>query len=109
MFLENIKKCACGVEHDRIPENHKFLKDPVLGGYYWNCSCKSTLFATPNMIVEKCDCLDCLDSDNPCSQDCDSDDLCAGCLDNKTESDEMEFDQDFVMGRLGGKNIGEIK
>lgn len=36
--------CSCGKIHTEIPENHQYLEDPDFGGYYWNCSCGSTLF-----------------------------------------------------------------
>jgi hypothetical protein len=38
---------ACGTctrVFDRVPDQFKFLGDPGLGGFYWECRCGSTLY-----------------------------------------------------------------
>jgi hypothetical protein len=39
-----IKVCACGKQHFVIPAGARFSADAVLGGYWFECACHSTLF-----------------------------------------------------------------
>jgi len=45
-----------------------------------------------------CDCDTCLESDTPCSQDCDSDNLCEGCFENKEAEKDRTFDEACALG-----------
>lgn len=39
------KKCGkCGKIHKGAPDHAQFFIDPDMGGFYWNCDCRSTLF-----------------------------------------------------------------
>lgn len=39
------KVCACcSRSFESVPNDAEFLVDPDLGGFYWNCSCGTTLF-----------------------------------------------------------------
>lgn len=46
MDAKNTKKTcgSCKKIHTRVPDNARFSSDPDMGGFYWECSCKSTLF-----------------------------------------------------------------
>lgn len=49
--MSTTKTCSCGKGHELIPADARHSDDPYLGGYYWECSCRSTLFA-PERRVE---------------------------------------------------------
>lgn len=51
MRLIQLKTCSCGRVHALIA-CYKFIDDPHLGGYYWECVCGSTMFARPDQVVE---------------------------------------------------------
>lgn len=44
MKLKLFKVCPCGVEHRTIPSTARYIKDEFFGGWYWECSCGSTIF-----------------------------------------------------------------
>lgn len=40
------KNCGkCGKLFAGVPSRAKFFEDPEMGGFYWECECKSTLFS----------------------------------------------------------------
>lgn len=39
-----IKECKCGIGYDKIPYTSKLNIDGHADGWFWNCSCGSTLF-----------------------------------------------------------------
>jgi hypothetical protein len=43
--LLEAKACSCGKVHEVVALDTKTLFDDELEGYYWECSCGSTLFA----------------------------------------------------------------
>lgn len=49
-----IKVCKCGKKHNTIPATAKYFKDDSeLSGWYWDCSCNSTLFVKENTDAEE--------------------------------------------------------
>lgn len=40
------KRCACGIFHEFLPSNAKYLSDQgsALQGWYFECACRPTLF-----------------------------------------------------------------
>ncbi len=42
--LSPSKICSCGKIHDHIPKTAILQEDEIIHGWFWNCSCKSTLF-----------------------------------------------------------------
>jgi len=44
-FLRIPKECACGCTWYLIPEDHSEAPHALLPGFYWDCSCGSTLVA----------------------------------------------------------------
>lgn len=51
-------------------------------------------------MSDACDCSDCVDSEGPCHQDCDSEGLCQGCMELAQERDEIQFEIDSAKGRI---------
>lgn len=49
-----------------------------------------------------CDCDDCLHSDNPCGNDCDSDadECCQGCQEAREGQEEQEFEFNCSIGKI---------
>lgn len=46
-----IRQCSCGKPHLKIPENAKFHdSDDSFAGYYFNCSCGSTIFVPKEKV-----------------------------------------------------------
>lgn len=95
------KVCGCGEVYDRLPEGTKLSDDEGCGGYYWNCSCNSTLFIPTKYIAEyvsqesACDCSQCTDSDRPCDNDCGE---CAGCKEAAYDRDTIRWMGYVAMG-----------
>jgi hypothetical protein len=52
------------------------------------------------MLVEICDCADCLDAENPCANDCDTGEECQGCQEASDYRAEAGFAIDCAVGRL---------
>lgn len=42
--MQIIKHCACGNNFVHVPSYAFFQNEGKFSGYFWNCSCKSTLF-----------------------------------------------------------------
>lgn len=36
--------CSCGKVHETIPASAVYQDDPYMGGWYFNCTCGSTMF-----------------------------------------------------------------
>lgn len=52
MIKIEAKTCNCCKKvHTEIPADAKYSDDPGLGGYFWNCECKSTLFVSNKKLV----------------------------------------------------------
>jgi hypothetical protein len=49
-------------------------------------------------INSNCNCKDCLDADEPCQMDCDSDSLCQGCAEAIEAEKDREFDEKCALG-----------
>lgn len=47
-----------------------------------------------------CDCRDCREADEPCTQDCDLDEACAGCHEAHQEAADREFDEMSALSYL---------
>jgi hypothetical protein len=39
-----VRICSCGKHHPLIPTHARYLADDELSGWYWECTCGSTLF-----------------------------------------------------------------
>lgn len=96
--------CSCGEEHYLVPANAKESFEDRFSGYYWNCSCKSTLFLPRDMVSgeEVCDCDTCSDAedDDRCSFDCDLEEPCRGCSDAIEDEKDREFEWKKATGRI---------
>lgn len=100
-FLTEIKTCAtCGATFDRVPAGARegLESRDEFPGFYWECSCKSTMFVPTSKIdpTEYCDCADCQDSDVRCAMDCDD---CAGCREALAEYLDTVYEIDHAQGR----------
>lgn len=48
------KECrACGLTYLRVPEIARVSTDPDMGGWYWECVCKSTLYVPAIVPLEE--------------------------------------------------------
>lgn len=86
--LKRIKEChTCGVKHSEVPDVAR--RDSDLGGWYYECSCGSTMFTPDKKIShEYCDCSFCLDYINGCMRDCIKNKekhVCPGCYENSLD------------------------
>lgn len=50
-------------------------------------------------MTELCDCVDCKDSEEACSMDCEPGEECQGCKEAQQERAEIEFEIDSAQGR----------
>lgn len=99
--LKRIKTCnTCGTKHDEVSSFAR--RDSDLGGWYWECSCGSTMFAPDKKISsEFCDCQDCIENIMGCMRDCvqtKSDHICYEChqntLDAPYDYEDVSFQYD---------------
>lgn len=51
------------------------------------------------MEIEKCQCVECQESETPCDCDCDKEDACRGCRESREEREEQDFESDWALGR----------
>jgi hypothetical protein len=50
-------------------------------------------------MIELCSCMECADSETPCSNDCDDGERCLGCEELAHERSEIQFQADCEWGR----------
>ncbi len=50
--------------------------------------------------MDDCECVDCQTSDTPCKQDCDNDNVCAGCVELRAEWAERTFEERKYFGYI---------
>lgn len=48
--------------------------------------------------LDRCDCEDCQDRDEPCAMDCDSESECDGCRESRLGQEEIGFEIDWARG-----------
>jgi hypothetical protein len=51
--LKEPKQCKCGALYYRIPTGARLSVDVELGGFYWECECRSTLFAPRSLNFQR--------------------------------------------------------
>lgn len=47
-----MKTCSCGKEYIVAPETAQYHADVCPPGWYWNCSCRSTLYSPRKYMVD---------------------------------------------------------
>lgn len=55
---------------------------------------------SPALILEPCNCYQCVDSESPCVGNCPSDDRCAGCIELNLNDVELAYEIDCALGRV---------
>lgn len=55
---------------------------------------------TVSIAIDQCDCDDCLESEEPCHNDCDSEWACTGCREAEGYESEAGFEIGSALGRF---------